>query len=44
LNLGGIMTRGKLVRLFRSTIHRVPEPSMIQIFSIRVSIWLWTWQ
>ena len=43
LNLGGIMTWGKLVRLSRSTLPWALELSMIQSFSTRVSIWLLTW-
>ena len=43
LNLGGITTWGKLVRLSRSTLPWALEPSMIRSFSARVSIWLLTW-
>ena len=43
LNLGGIMTWGKLVKLSRSMLPWVLEPSMIRSFSARVSTWLFTW-
>ena len=37
LNLGGIVTQGKLIRLSRSTLSQMSEPSMIRIFSVRIS-------
>ena len=43
LNLGGIMTWGKLVKLSRSMPPWTMEPSMIRSFSTRVSTWLLTW-
>ena len=43
LNLGGIMTWGKLVKLSRSTLPWALEPSMIRTFLARVSTWLLTW-
>ena len=43
LNLGGIMTREKLLRLSRSTLPWALEHSMIRSFSAIVSIWLLTW-
>ena len=44
LNLGGIMTWGKLVRLSRSTLPWALEPSMIQSFLLEFPFGSWLGQ